>query len=102
MLDKMFAMYVMLYLFTFALLQLVSESQYVAQDTELRKGLLLTLQAIGDQYFVKFRYSWKIGFNISGQLLWSFLDSIKQPRYIQSSDHYVWKLHRIWVYITVS
>jgi len=41
----------------------------VTRDTELRKGLLLTLQASGDQYFVKFHYSWQMEFNISGRLI---------------------------------
>jgi hypothetical protein len=50
-------MYVTLYFFTFALLQLLSDSQYVSQHTEFRKGLLLTVQASGDQYFVKFHCS---------------------------------------------
>jgi hypothetical protein len=60
MLAKMFAMYFLLYLFRLSLPQRMSDSQLVAHDTELRKGLLLTLQASGNQYFVKFHYSWQM------------------------------------------
>jgi hypothetical protein len=88
MLAKIVNMYVMLQSFTFALLQRVSERQFVTRDTELRKALLLTLQARGDQYFVKFHYSWQMEFNISGRLIWSFLDSLKQPRYNPSFEHH--------------
>jgi hypothetical protein len=59
-LAKMFAMYFMLYLFTLSLPQRMSDGQLVAHDTELRKWLLLTLEAIGYQYFVKFHYSWQM------------------------------------------
>ena len=60
-------MWVMLQLFTLPLLQRLSDSQYATHDTELRKGLLLTLQASSDQYFVMFHYLRQMGFNISGR-----------------------------------
>jgi hypothetical protein len=59
----------MLQMFTLTQLERLSDSQYATHDTELLKGLLLTLPASDDQYFAKFNYLWHMELRISGRLI---------------------------------